>query len=642
MSASMELLAPGRIGTMETKNRVLFSPMGTFLADTEGHFTQEAIDYYAARARGGTGVVIVEMTQVHPTGQPASMAAAYDDSFLPGMTRLAEAIKVEGARACMQIGHCGRQIFGATATGAPIVAASPIPCPMAGVVPKELTEEEILELIESFGDTAARVKQAGFDAVEIHCAHGYLIHNFLSARSNVRTDRWGGSYENRSRFAREIMKKVREKVGDDFPVLTRISSEEIFEGGVTLEDQVRFAKDLETWGSDAIDVSVGAYGVQHYLIPPIDMPLALNADRAAAIKQAVHIPVIVVGRINDPILANNIISQGKADFVNMGRGLIADPEFVNKVAAGELDEIVKCIGCNQGCFGTSLLAKPIRCLRNPAAGREAAYALKPAAVKKKVLVVGGGPAGLEAAITLQRRGHEVTLCEKSSSLGGNFYLAGIAPRKKEMSDAALQMGRAAKRAGVRILMQTEVTPAWIERFAPDAVIVATGSLPVIPRIDGVDAPHVMTAYDILRGTRTAGDSVAVIGGNAVGGEVAELLSENGKRVVLLEMTDRIASSQDFVRNGILMEHLAANKVEIHTGAKCVEIKDNAVVIEKDGARQELGGIDTVVIAVGGRPHDPLSEALAGMGVEHYVIGDAKEVADAYRGIDAAAKIAREI
>jgi len=631
------LLSPGKIGSLELKNRVMFSPMGSSFPSYDGHVDDVYVKYAEARAKGGCALVSVEFSAVHANGEPPTLAGIYDDSYIPGLQKIVEAVHKHDAKALIQLAHCGRQLWGTPPHGE-AVAASPLPCMASGTVAREMTEEDIWEAIEAFGDAALRAIKAGFDAIEVHCAHGYLIQNFLSPYSNIRTDAWGGSFENRSRFAREVMRNIRKKVGPNYPVITRISGWEVVPGGLTIEDQIEFAKMLEAEGSDAIDVSVGVYGYQHYLIPPIDMPIGLNVENAVKIKEHVNIPVMVVGRINDPIYAENLIAQGKVDFVVMGRGLLADPEFVNKFAEGRLDDIVKCVGCMEGCFKNSLMAKPITCMRNPEAGHEAEFEFKEAETKKKILVAGGGPGGLEAATRLQRRGHEVTLYEKSSSLGGLFALAGVAPRKHEMTEAALQMGRIAERAGVKIVLQTEVTPELIEEQKPDVVIVATGSTPSIPAIPGVDSPNVVTGLEILRGTATAKRKVVVIGGNVVGCEVADLLSSNGKDVTILEATDTICGDLDFVRQGRMFESLDATAVKRFTEAKCSSIQADKVTFIQNGTEQTITGVGTVVIATGSKPNDVLSDYLNQHDIEHYVIGDAKEVGFAIDAIHEAARL----
>ncbi len=638
------VLTPGKIGTLELKNRFYMSPMGTGYPTIDGYVTDQLVDYLAERAKGGFGLVGMEFTAVTASGQPPTLACVYDDSYLPGLTKVATAIKANGGKALLQLAHCGRQTFGLPPKG-PALAASAIPCAASGTVGREMTEEEIWETIEAFGDGAVRAIKAGFDAIEVHCAHGYLIQNFLSPYSNKRTDQWGGSWENRSRFAREIMRNIRKKIGPDFPIITRISRcEPIVPDGLTFEEQIKFAQMLEAEGSDCIDLSVGVYSlgvdtnVQKYLIPPLDMPLGLNVDAAAELKKHVNIPVMVVGRINDPIQMENIVAQGKADFLAIGRGSLSDPYLPNKIAEGRVDDVIKCMGCLEGCFKKSGVV-PITCTRNPNCGNERAFELKPAEVKKNAVVVGGGVAGLEIATRLKRRGHDVTVIEKSSSLGGQFVLAGVAPRQGEKREAALQMGRIAQREGVKFLMQTEATPDFVAALKPDVVVVATGSVEAPSGIAGADGANVVTAAQILSGVKTAGHKVAVVGGNAKGCEVADFLAVNGHDVTVFETKEGIATDLDFMRMFVYMKNLPDDGVKICTKATVKAVEDDTVVYETEGKTEEFVGLDTIVLATGMQPLDTLSEALKAKGIETYVIGDAKKVGYMIDATIEAAKLA---
>lgn len=636
------LFSPGKIGTLTLKNRVILPPMGSGLADQEGYISQKLIDYHVTKVKGGCGMNILEVSAVHPTTKAPRHPRIYDDSFIPGLARLAKAIQDAGGKACIQLWHAGRQIS-SRLTGSPLLAPSPIPCPAFREMPRELTRDEIKELVVAFGDAAIRAQKAGFDALELHGGHGYLISQFMSPFANQRTDEYGGSLENRARFALEIIEDVRKKVGREFPLLYRLSANEYVPGGITIRDTEEIVVLLEKAGVDAVHVSSGGGFAPQYNMPPLDVPVAFNAENAAAVKARVSMAVISAVRINDPMVANQIIEEGKADFVSIGRGQVADPEFCNKARAGDFDSIIKCIGCNQGCVDRPFIkGLPIGCLRNPAAGREKEYELTPAEQKKRVLVVGGGPAGLEAATTLRRRGHQVILIEKRSRLGGQLFLAGAAPRKKEIADAALQMGRIAGRAGVDIRLSTGFSRDLLEEIKPDEIVLATGSRPFIPNVPGKDRPHVVTAHEILEGSKNTGNSVAVIGGGLVGLEVAEFLCSEGKQVVIIEMLGRVAQELGFTRKPFAMKFLKEHDIQVYVNAKCVEIKDGSVVVEQDGEVREIENIDSVVMATGVKPDNKVEEMLRKMDFKYHVIGDAKEARTALEAIWEGAEAGREI
>jgi 2,4-dienoyl-CoA reductase-like NADH-dependent reductase (Old Yellow Enzyme family)/thioredoxin reductase len=629
--------------------------MGTYF-QTDEKVHQNLIDYHAAIAKGGCGLNIVEVAAVHPSSRGAHYLGIYDDSFLPGLTALTRAIHEAGGKASIQLWHAGRMTNTEDTRGIPIVAASPIPAPFPEMftwllsrtttvsvaeTPKELTKSEIKEIVEAYGDAALRAKKAGFDCVELHGSSGYLLANFMSPLSNIRTDEYGGSPENRFRFAGEVIADIRRKTGKDFPIIYRISGDEMVEGGMKIEYTVEMCKLLEKAGVDAIDAFSGAGSINpHAGCPPLDVSPGCNIGFAIAIKKVVKIPVGSAGRINDPVLADNFIKEGKADFVDIGRGQIADHQFCNKAQRGDFDSITKCIGCNQGCLGR--LAVGISCLRDPSVGREVEYTLKTAEKKKKILVAGGGPAGLEAARTLKARGHDVTLCEKSGNLGGQFYLAGLAPRKQEMADAALQMGRMAEKAGVVIKLDTPLTKEILNEIKPDEVVVATGSDPLVPKIPGVDKSNVMTAIDVIRGIKETGKSVVVIGGGLVGMETAEYLSARGKKVTIVEMLDEIGKDLNSLRKPFVFEALKKDNVEVYVSAVCREIKDQGIIIEQNGGLKEISGIDTIVIATGAKSNNNVTGMLKEMNYTYHVIGDAKNAGKALDAIWDGAELARAI
>ncbi len=635
----------GRFGNLTLKNRFIMPAMGTHLADENEFITRGFIDYHVARAKGGIGLNITEFSCVHPTSRQAHLPGVYDDKFIPGLARLAEAVHNAGGKICLQLWHAGRQTS-SSITGQSIIAPSSIPHVIFRETPLEMTKQQITEIAEAFGDAAIRAKKAGFDAVELHGAHGYLLNQFMSPYSNTRTDEYGGSLENRTRFAVEVIKNIKQKVGLDFPLSYRISANEHVPGGLTIEDTKLAAKMLENAGADVLHVSNGLFECLQHTIAPIDVPVGFNIPNAAAIKSVVNIPVIAVGRINDPMIADQLLEEGKCDFVSLGRASLADPEFVNKAKEGRYDDIIKCIGCNQGCVGGQC-PDPEHvgpaCLRNPATSREKEYEIKPAEVKKKVLVIGGGAAGLEAATTLKRRGHEVILCEKNSSLGGQFFLAGKAPTKGEMAEAALQMGRIAERGGVEIRLNTEVTSEMIEQINPDEIIVASGSKPFILPVPGHDRLGVVTAHDVLRGSvEHVEDTVAIIGGGLVGVETAELLTSQGKKVIIVEMLDEIAKELVHTRKIFALDFINRHSIKTYTNSKCIEIKDRSIVIERDGTTEEIEGIGTVVMAVGSKADTSVVEMVRNANYPFHVIGDALQARKAINAIWEAAAIGRQV
>lgn len=636
------LFSPGTIGNMELKNRVILPAMGTKMNEPGGYVSQRLIDYHVARAKGGNGLNTVEVTTIHPTAASDDAPALYDDKFIPGMTKLAQAIREAGGKSCLQLWHGGK-----VTPNLIQVSSSPVPFDGVTQIPRELEHHEVSEMVEAYADTAARAKQAGFDSVEFHAGHGYLPQQFLSPAMNFRQDEYGGSWENRCRFPLACIRAIREAVGPGFPILMRISAIEDLPGGLTLEDMKLFSKLAEEAGIDAINVSRGvpAGAAIKYEVPPIDLPVGFNVDNAAQIKSVVNIPVIAVGRINDPAVADRIIAEGLADFVAIGRAQLADPEFCNKAMAGRADTIVKCVGCDQGCFDGFVNPNVpfISCVFNPATGRESEYELKQAESSKKVLIAGGGPAGLEAAITLKRRGHQPILCEKNDILGGQLYIAGAAPRKEEMAAAALNMGEAAKREGVEIRMNTEVTPELIQEIKPDEVILAIGSSPIIPPVEGAQSAHVVNSHDVLWGTVHPEGRVVIIGGGLVGLEVAELLVERGHQITVVEMQSGVANDLGLLRKICVMESLYGHGVQLMTGSKCMAIHKDSIIVEKDGEQHHIPA-DYVVIAVGSRAlnKEALQNYMEETSIPYHVIGDAVQARRALNAIWEGAELARRI
>lgn len=634
------LFSPGKIGNLEIRNRIIMPAMGTGMHGPEGEATDQNVAYYETRAKGGTGLVIVEIAAVHPTTRGMS-PALYEDRFIPGMRRIAEAIKKHGARACVQLWHAGRQINSAQ-TGQQIVAPSPIPCPLCREEPRELAAGEIAELAEAFGEAARRAKDAGFECVELHGAHGYLIAQFLSPFSNKRTDEYGGNPENRMRFAREVLKTVKKKCGADYPVLVRISGEEYVEGGLTIEDSKKIARALAADGADALHISVGNYATIHFVVPPMDKERGFNVWAADAIKRAVDIPVVAVDRINNPALAEEILAAGKADFIAVGRGLLTDPEFANKAQSGRAAEIKKCIACNQGCVDRLLLeGKHATCILNPFCGREREFVMRATSAPRRVAVIGGGPGGMEAALTASRRGHEVTLFEKTDRLGGQFRIGSHAPKKEELKEYCDYMTAMLEQSAVNVRLNTEATVDLIKREAPDEVIVATGAKPLRPDVPGADKPNVVDAFQVLTGAKRPGKQVAVVGGGAGGLETADFLATQGHRVRVLEVLEHVGLDMGPARKRFLLERLRANNVEIHTSAEMTAVTAKGVSFTRDGKTEEMK-VDSVVLATGTEPIDPLSAPLRDAGFSVHTIGDAVEPRQATEAIYEGVKTALEL
>ena len=640
MARFENLFSPFQIGKLELKNRIVMPPMATNFAGEDGSVNERHIAYYLRRARGQVGYITFEHTGVLRQGRAfPNMALVDSDQHIPPFKKLVEAVHKEGGKIVIQINHAGRQTS-ASITGSPIVAPSAVPCPVRKEMPKELTHEEIEKIIEAFGAAAFRVKETGADGIEIHMAHGYLINQFLSPFSNRREDAYGGDADRRMRMALEVLRAVRNRVGADFPVLCRLSADEYVEGGLKLEDSKAIAKALERNGADALHVSacVAASGYLNH--PPYYAEEGIFVHLAQGIRSVVGIPVISVGRIRTPELANRILEEKKADLISMGRALIADPELPAKALQGRTEEIIPCISCNR-CI-QSIRKGALACAVNPETGREGIFKLKKTDRPKKIWVIGGGPAGMKAAEIAALRGHQVTLYEKQERLGGRFLLAAVPPKKQLLKDFIDQLERQLQKLPVKVFIGRPFTPASLRRGKPNAVIVATGAKPFFPPIDGIREAKTISVDDALSGSVSLGKKVLVIGGGGIGAEVADHLSEKGKEVTLIEMREGIALDLVGHLQHFLNKRLREKGVRILTSTKATRFEKQGVWVEDPQGTRKLEGFDSIVTVLGSTPDDELVESLKRKVPEVYVVGDAskpREVMEAlFEGEEIALKI----
>lgn len=627
-----KLFQPIKIGTMEVKNRLVVPAMSTLTATPEGAATEQFIAYHERKAKGGWGLIITEYYGVAPyVGFFPRMLGIWNEELIESHRELTERVHAAGAKIAAQISHSGRETYIAV-SDENLVAPSPYMDVSGEKRPRELTEEEIHKIVGQYGDTARNLKAAGFDAVEIYAAHGYLISEFLSKYANKRTDRYGGCLENRMRFLLEIIADVRAKVGREFPVLVRLSTVEYVPGGLSMGETKVIARKLEEAGVDAIDCSQGIFTVSQNIVEPMMLDNCVFVDNSEEIKKAVSIPVITAGRINEACLAESVLETGKADLVGMGRASLADPDFPIKVKEGRLEDIRYCIGCVQGCIGGNMRGENCHCLVNPELDREYELKENPVETSREIWIAGGGVAGCEAAIVAARRGHKVVLFEKSDRLGGTWLIAALPPHKAELLTFVGWQRHELEKLGVEIRYETELTKEMILDGHPDEVIVATGCKPFIPPIPGSDQPHVIQANDILQQNYRAKENVVVVGGGSVGVETAEYLTWYGSNVTIVEMLDDILIGCE--RETMLMHRKAVKEehMKVYKGAKVCEIGADSVTIEKKGRKIVLDDIDTVVIAAGSRPVNTLQAELEETGIPVRVIGDSKKVRNGLHAI----------
>ena len=627
------LFAPIQIRDMELKNRIIMPAMGTRMADEKGFVTDKLIAYHAARAKGGCGLNIVEVAAVHTPSAPAHFVSISEDCYIAGHKKLTDAIHANGGKASIQLWQ--GSIAACMDPKAQMLVVSEMN--FGGHTIPAITKEQIQEVIACYGKAAARAVEAGYDCLEFHLAHNYLPHSFLSGGLNHRSDEYGGNFENRSRFPLEVIDEIRKNMPEGMPLFIRIDAQDdMLEGGMTIDDTIRFCKLAKEHGVDVLDVSRGNIitAASMYEVPPIDVPNGFNIENAAKIRKETGMLTIGVGRINTAKLANELIENDRVDMVVMGRAQLADPEFANKACEGRIDEIVHCVGCNQGCYDgfTDVMHRPhITCMRNPMIGHESEYLMETTQAPKNVWVIGGGVGGMEAAQVLQARGHKVTLFEASNELGGEFLLAGEATGKAEMKQAAMEMAQQTERL-VTVHKNTKVDAQMIQNANVDAVIVAVGSSPIMIQLEGMDMlPHA-SATEILRHEVCPKGHVAVIGGGLVGLETADTLASDGCKVTILEMKDAIGSDLGSLRKISVMMKMHQLHVDMRPNSQVCKFTSEGIVL-KDGS---FVACDSAVFAVGFKANDSqeLVEACEEKNIPCHIIGDAKK---ARRAIDAIAE-----
>jgi 2,4-dienoyl-CoA reductase-like NADH-dependent reductase (Old Yellow Enzyme family)/thioredoxin reductase len=659
MSKLVKLFEPGKIGKLEVKNRIVMAPLGHgfAFATKDGFMTDRLIAFHEARAKGGVGLIQATTSSLGPpydsvTAFSPGVLTITDDAHVESVKHWTQAIHSHGTKASFSLSHQGaalasivqRRPFADHPEWNRVVTSTGKKDPVTGFETYTLTEEEIADIVEAFGQAAVRGKAAGFDLVRIQGCHAYLIHQFLSPRDNKRTDKYGGNVENRARFACELIRRVRKAVSPDFPILFRMNGDDHFDGGITLDEAIEQARMFIDAGVDILDISAGPPESAQWQYVTMYQPSGLLVPSAAAIKKATGATVMVVGKIN-AVLGEQILQEGSADFIQMGRALMADPELPNKAKEGRLDEIRPCIYCGH-CLAGGTSGSYANCTVNMGLGKELEYKIEPATKKKTVMVIGGGPAGMEAAWTLAERGYETSLYEKSDGLGGQWKaVAGFLPEENSLIN---YLSKGLTRAGVKVFLSQEVNVNMVKELKPDAIIVATGSMPTTLDIPGIDGKNVVQVVDVLTSKAEVGQEVVVIGGRTVGITAALFLAEKGKKVSIVTRSD-IARGLSRDTKLVVFDSLIKYGVYLYPYSTPDSITENGVnILLNIGDTQGRDNVfsflraNTIVLAVGAKNENRLVEQLSGQIPEIYSIGDCAGKRSIFAAMRGGSEVAQKI
>jgi len=633
------LFQPGIIGELQLKNRLIMAPMGNSLADGEGYVTEAMLNYYRARARGGVGLIVTQFTSVSRDDMMPYSLALYDDKFMPSMRRLVEAIHEQGAKVSIQLMHPGMLLL--LLPSLPQNMTIKVPTITSWMVAKrpykEIGKEDIGRYIRDYAEAARRVAEVGADAVELHACHGCLLSTFLSPATNRRTDEYGGSVENRARFPQRVVRAMRQKVGKRFPLTVRINGNDDVEGGITTDEVVKQAVILESAGADAISISSGLEYWSTLMAPSYIAPEGITISVAERVKKALKIPVITAGKIG-PELAEQIVRDGRADFIALGRPLLADPELPNKLRDGHLEDVRRCLYCNN-CLRSMWQS----CTVNPFLYREAMLPLAPAKSLKKVMVVGGGLAGMQAAVLLAEQGHKVSLHEKDTELGGQWNIACAIPGKQGYASFTKYLRHSLDKLQVPVTLGTEVTRESVLAMKPDVVVIATGAITQGLDVPGATRHNVVQANDVIQGKVEVNGRVVVIGGRMLGIEIAILMAQQGNEVTLVSHS-RLGGRRgpdEKITYRALMRKLIECRIPVYLNADVLEITEGSVIISWGDEVFSLPS-DTIILAIGVEPADRLADELVRDGLEVYMVGDCVQPGSAAQATFGATRLASTI